>query len=146
MENRRPVHIAHGTIRLSENKKIHDRLICFADEFDILLKTYKPNEFAIESIFTGKNVQSILKLGQIRGVAIMLAARAGCSIFEYPPAAVKMATAGYGRATKEQIRFMIQKILGLKAPPTPFDVSDALAVGVCHIQSTQLQRKLDRMT
>ena len=146
LENKKTVHIHHGVIRLPTQKKMPQRLIYFANEFKKILREFKPNEFAIETIFTGKNIQSILKIGQVRGVALMLAAEDNCKIFEYPPAAIKMAIAGYGRATKEQINFMVQKLLRLKQKPYPLDVSDALAIAICHIQTTQIQRKLGHIS
>ena len=100
-----------------------------------LLARHRPDCVAVENIFYARNVRSALKLGHARGVAMLAAIEAGCDIVEYTPAEVKRAVVGYGRAEKHQVQQMITLILGLERPPKPFDVSDALAVAICHLHS-----------
>ncbi len=134
--------IDYGAIRMNAKSPLPERLITFSDEFERLLNRHELTDMAIESVFTAKNVQSILKLGHIRGVAIMLAARCGLEISEYPPASIKQGIVGYGRATKEQVQYMVQKILRLSEPPKPTDVSDALAIAICHLNNIRLKKRI----
>lgn len=97
-----------------------------------LIIKYKPDVFAIEAPFFGKNVQSMLKLGRAQGVAIAAAMRHGLTVTEYSPKKVKQSVTGNGNADKEQVLKMLQRLLGFKDVPTSHDASDALAVAVCH--------------
>jgi crossover junction endodeoxyribonuclease RuvC len=97
-----------------------------------LIIKYKPNVFAIEAPFFGKNVQSMLKLGRAQGVAIAAAMRHGLDVTEYAPKKVKQSVTGNGNASKEQVLKMLQTMLNFKEDPKYFDASDALAVAVCH--------------
>jgi crossover junction endodeoxyribonuclease RuvC len=97
-----------------------------------LIIKYKPDVFAIEAPFFGKNVQSMLKLGRAQGVAIAAAMRHGLDVTEYSPKKVKQSVTGNGNASKEQVLKMLQRLLNFKEDPKYFDASDALAVAVCH--------------
>ena len=97
-----------------------------------LIIKYKPDVFAIEAPFFGKNVQSMLKLGRAQGVAIAAAIQAGLDVCEYSPKKVKQSITGNGNAAKEQVWKMLQQIMVVKETPSLFDASDALAVAVCH--------------
>jgi crossover junction endodeoxyribonuclease RuvC len=90
---------------------------------------------AVESIFYAANVRSALKLGHARGVAMLAAAQTGLPVVEYTPTEIKRAVVGYGRAEKEQVQLMVQRLLGLSIAPTPHDAADALAVAICHVHS-----------
>jgi len=105
-------------------RKIYDRLAKIIDE-------YQPDVVAIEDIFYGKNVKSLVKLGQARGVAILAASHRDIPLYEYAPLEVKKAVVGYGRAEKAQVQHMVKAILALREPPPP-DASDALAIAICH--------------
>ena len=97
-----------------------------------LIIKYKPDVFAIEAPFFGKNVQSMLKLGRAQGVAIAAAMRHGLDVTEYSPKKVKQSVTGNGNASKEQVLKMLQRLLNFKDNPKYLDASDALAVAVCH--------------
>jgi crossover junction endodeoxyribonuclease RuvC len=97
-----------------------------------LIIRYKPDVFAIEAPFFGKNVQSMLKLGRAQGVAIAAAMRHGLEVTEYSPKKVKQSITGSGSASKEQVLKMLQRLLDFQHEPKFFDASDALAVAVCH--------------
>ena len=101
----------------------------------VLLAECRPDCVAIENLFFSNNARSALKLGHARGVALLAAVEAGCTIVEYTPAEVKRAVVGYGRADKRQVQQMIKLLLGLAQAPTPYDASDALAVAICHVHS-----------
>ncbi len=97
-----------------------------------LIIKYKPDVFAIEAPFFGKNVQSMLKLGRAQGVAIAAAMRHGLDVTEYAPKKIKQSITGNGNASKEQVLKMLQRLLNFTEDPKYFDASDALAVAVCH--------------
>jgi crossover junction endodeoxyribonuclease RuvC len=97
-----------------------------------VIDRYHPDEFAIETAFYGKNAQSAMKLGHARGVSILAAVNNEIPTAEYSPREVKRAVVGNGGATKEQVSYMVQSILKLKAPPRYYDATDALAVAICH--------------
>ncbi len=97
-----------------------------------LIIKYKPDVFAIEAPFFGKNVQSMLKLGRAQGVAIAAAMRHGLDVTEYSPKKIKQSITGNGNANKEQVLKMLQRILQFTDDPKYLDASDALAVAVCH--------------
>lgn len=97
-----------------------------------LIIKYKPDVFAIEAPFFGKNVQSMLKLGRAQGVAIAAAMRHGLEVTEYAPKKIKQSVTGNGNASKEQVLKMLQRLLNFQEDPHYMDASDALAVAVCH--------------
>ena len=100
-----------------------------------LLAAHRPDVVALEDLFYARNARSALILGHVRGVAMLAAAEAGLPAAEYSPAEVKRAVVGYGRADKQQVQQMVALLLGMDAPPSPLDASDALAVAVCHAHS-----------
>lgn len=106
-------------------KRIFDTIIGIIDE-------YHPDEFAVETQFFGKNVQSMLKLGRAQGVAIAAALYRSLPVFEYSPRKIKQSITGKGSASKEQVAAMLQNVFELKETPQDMDASDGLAVAVCH--------------
>ena len=121
-----------NVLKLSGKKDNHERLQLMYQQVVMLIKKYKPDEFAIEAPFFGKNVQSMLKLGRAQGVAIAAAISAGLQVTEYSPKKIKQSITGNGNADKEQVWKMLQHILSLKNKPRHFDATDALAVAICH--------------
>lgn len=101
------------------------------------IKKYKPDELAIETAFFGKNIQSTLKLGQARGVAIIAAVNSNMNVSEYSPREIKKSITGNGAASKEQVKNLVKRILDIKEDPVYIDSSDALAVALCHHYSLQ---------
>jgi crossover junction endodeoxyribonuclease RuvC len=124
--------VACGAIRVPAGSTFPDRLVRVFDALTAMLATHRPACVAVEDVFHGRNARSALKLGQVRGVALLAAARAGLPVAEYAAASVKQAVVGYGRAEKRQVQRMVALLLGMDEPPSPHDVSDALAVAVCH--------------
>jgi crossover junction endodeoxyribonuclease RuvC len=102
-----------------------------------LLEKFEPNDFAIEDTFFSQNVKSALLLGQARGVLLLAAASKGIPTMDYAPRKVKQSVVGNGAADKKQVQYMVQQILEMKEPPKPLDVSDALAIGLCHINQNK---------
>ena len=106
-------------------KKIFERTLQIVEE-------YKPDEFAVEAPFYGKNVQSMLKLGRAQGVAMSAALYRDVPIFEYSPKKIKMAITGNGNSSKEQVASMLKSLLNIKELPKHLDATDGLAAAVCH--------------
>lgn len=128
-------HIDHGTIRTVTAQKLDERLFTIDRALADVFGAHTVSVMAIESCFVSKNIQSALKLGHARGVAMVAARRAGAEVFEYAPTRVKSAVTGSGRAEKNQVAEMIRVIVGLSAAPQA-DAADALAVAVCHALAT----------
>jgi crossover junction endodeoxyribonuclease RuvC len=124
--------IKNGLIKLSAIDTLSGKLVIIYDHLIELIKIYKPNEFAIETAFYGKNVQSAMKIGYARGAAILAAAHCNVPMSEYSPREIKKSVVGKGAASKEQVSFMIKTILSVKEKKMKFDESDALAVALCH--------------
>lgn len=132
VENNRHIVLGYGAIRTTAQQSTSSRLETIYAELRNLILEFRPDCLAVEELFFNKNVASALAVGQARGVAILAGAHAGLPVAEYTPLQVKMAVTGYGRATKEQVAYMIRMLLGLAEAPKPDDVTDALAICVCH--------------
>jgi crossover junction endodeoxyribonuclease RuvC len=131
------VHVAHGVARAPSRGALPERLAAVADGIEQAIREHRPTAMAIEQAFFHKDAQSALMLGHARGVAMLLAARHGLAVGEYPPAMVKRTVVGNGRAEKQQVNGMVRAILGLGALPE-LDASDALAVAICHASASRL--------
>lgn len=110
-----------------------ERLFIISQKLEEVIDRLKPTACAVEDTFYAVNVKSAIKLGHVRGVVLVAAARAGIPVFEYTPLEVKSALVGYGRAEKQQVQEMVRLLLKLKEAPQPLDASDALGVAICHI-------------
>jgi crossover junction endodeoxyribonuclease RuvC len=138
-DGRRHRLVTCGAITAAAGDAFPARLARIHRELVALFAKTRPDCVAVESVFHAVNARSALKLGHARGVALLAAVEAGCTIVEYTPAEVKRAVVGYGRAEKRQVQQMIKLLLGLAQPPTPYDASDALAVAICHLHSGVFQ-------
>lgn len=119
-------------LKISPKNKLPIRLKHIYDTLVKVIRSYKPDEFAIETAFYSKNVQSTLKLGHARGVCILAAVNKQVPTSEYSPKEVKKSVTGLGNASKEQVRYMAMQIFKLKKLPKQLDISDAIAVALCH--------------
>src|ERR1700722_11041641 len=131
----RLIHLAAGTIRLNKKEKTPQRLAQVYAELTGLMTLHQPEIIAIEEVFFSANAKSALKLGQVRGVAMLAAATCGLPVAEYAPLSIKSAVVGYGLAAKEQVQFMVTRLLSLDHAPESPDAADALAIAICHIQT-----------
>lgn len=131
-----------GAISTKQYPSFPEKLKKIYDDLEEVIKSYRPTTAAVEKIFFAKNPQSVIKLGQARGVALLAAINAGLGIAEYTPLEIKQSVTGYGMAGKSQMQSMVAKILSLKENPKPFDSSDALAVAICHIHSASFNNKV----
>ena len=134
------IHLAAGTIRLSKKEKTPQRLAQVYAELTALITLHEPEIVAIEEVFFSANAKSALKLGQVRGVAMLAAATCGLPVAEYDPLSIKSAVVGYGLAAKEQVQFMVTRLLSLDHAPDSADAADALAIAICHIHTAQTQQ------
>ncbi|CAN5532083.1 crossover junction endodeoxyribonuclease RuvC [soil metagenome] len=123
------------TVLLNKTHNINYRLKIIYDEILRKINLFKPELFAIETAFYGKNIQSTLKLGQARGVAIIAALNCGLEIFEYAPREIKRSLTGNGASSKEQVLFMVKRILNINREFEYIDSSDALAAAICHFHN-----------
>lgn len=131
-ENNELKHVVSGILKIPTTKEISPRLEVIYKELNRLIKKFKPDEFALETAFYGKNVQSALKIGYARGVSMLVASHNGISIKEYSPREIKKSVVGNGASKKEQVQYMIKKLLAIRGARMKFDESDALAVAICH--------------
>ena len=133
-----------GAIKLSLREPLAQRLSRIYDELGGLITEHHPDEVAIEGIFYALNVKSALKLGQVRGVAMLAAATCGLAVAEYAPLTIKSSVVGDGLAQKEQVQFMVTRLLALDCAPESADAADALAIAICHIHHAQTAEGLRR--
>jgi len=135
--------IHSGYIRSSGKTPFYDRIHNIFQSMVKLMEDYHPQEMAIEDMFYAKNVQSSLKLGHARGAVLIAAVQCGLRIFEYTPLEIKKSVVGYGRASKEQVRSMVQIILKFKGS-LQLDTSDALATAICHLNWARFESSAGR--
>ena len=126
-------HVDNGVLTLGK-ASLAERLKKLFESLDRIIEEYRPAEVAVEGVFTARNARSALTLGHARGVTLLAAARRQLPLFEYPPATVKKAVSGSGRADKEQVQRAVQMLLDLPEPAQA-DAADALAVAFCHANS-----------
>jgi crossover junction endodeoxyribonuclease RuvC len=134
-------HLGHGTINSSSAEPQAVRLSRIYRGLAKVLLDYRPGGVSLEKLFFAKNVQSALKLGQARGVALLAAAEHGIQVHEYTAVEIKSAVVGFGHATKPQVQMMIASLLRV-AGRVPADASDALAAAICHLQRQSFQARI----
>jgi crossover junction endodeoxyribonuclease RuvC len=127
--------ICVGAIRLKTREPLARRLFQVFSELTGTIAAHKPDLVAIEDVFYAVNAKSALKLGQVRGVAMLAASSCGLEVAEYAPLAIKSAVVGYGRAEKSQVQEMVMRLLRLEKRPEPADAADALAIAICHLHT-----------
>lgn len=135
----KPEVLLSGALNLSKMSDSYLKLRTIFKRTLQIIDKYHPDELAIESQFFGKNVQSMLKLGRAQGVAIAAALEREIPITEYAPKKIKVAVAGSGEASKEQVALMLQKQLKIQQLPSTLDETDALAIALCHFYQSKLQ-------
>jgi len=131
------VWLAAGGICPPKKAALPQRLALIHSELQALLIQWQPQIVAVEEVFYSVNAKSAIKLGHVRGVALLAAATAGIPVAEYAPLTIKSTVTGYGLAAKQQVQFMVARLLHLPAAPEPADAADALAIAICHIHHSQ---------
>src|SRR5579863_7803776 len=124
-----------GAIKLSPRTPLSERLATIFQRLGTIIVEHEPDNVAIEDVFYALNAKSALKLGQVRGVAMLAASTAGLEVAEYAPLTIKCAVVGYGRAEKHQVQHMVTRLLNLAEIPQPPDAADALAIAICHLHT-----------
>lgn len=136
--------LGFGTVRSSTKEPFAKRLLKAYSGVSEVINRYSPDALSIEEAFFGVNVKSALKLGQVRGVILLLGEQRGLKMAEYAPRLIKQTVAGYGNAEKHQVQEMVRILLRLKTVPTPHDAADALAIAICHFHHTGMQERIER--
>ncbi len=134
--------IQTGTIRPQADQELSIRLDAIFSRICALIQEYSPTAAAVEEVFTAKNASSALKLGQARGAVIVACAHQNIPVFSYEPTLIKKSLVGAGRAGKDQVAFMVARMLGCKASPPDWsqDASDALAVAIAHLNQCRISK------
>jgi crossover junction endodeoxyribonuclease RuvC len=130
--------LGHGVWTTPARTRIELRLKTIFDGVAALIEEHGPDAVVLEESFVGADARTALSVGQARGAALVACASAGVECAEYPPATIKQAVCGYGRAEKGQVQRMVRATLSLTEPPKPHHASDALAVAICHALASPL--------
>lgn len=125
-----------GTLRAPSKAPVAERLFEIFNALQTVIEQYQPSVMALETLFFAKDIQAVERIGEARACAMLAASKQGIDVIEYAPTAVKKSVTGNGRAAKEQIQFMVTRLLGLKDSPAA-DAADALAIALCHLHSSR---------
>lgn len=139
-----PSLIDAGVIETWPDQEMPDRLVTLHESVGELIEEFRPAVLAVEKLFFARNVTTAISVGQARGVVLLAAAERGVPVSEYSPSEIKHAVAGYGKADKPQMQEMVRIILNLAHVPQPDDAADALAVAICHAQTTSYEVRAGR--
>lgn len=134
------VHV--GVILTPAGAELADRLVLLEQGIEALIEECSPQVVAIERVFSQHNVRSAMSTAQAAGVALLIAGRRGLQVSMHTPTEVKAAVTGSGRADKDQVNFMVTRLLGLASPPKPADAADALAIAICEVWRGTAKRRL----
>ena len=135
--------MAGGVVTTEPDLPLQERLRVLYSELRALVAEIRPDAVVVERVFFQTNVRTAMATGQAGGVALLVAAEAGCEVAQYSANEVKQAVVGFGGATKDQVQRMVAALLGLVEPPRPPDVADALALAVCHLTAQPLRRAIE---
>ena len=130
-------HVMHGEIKMARGLPLSTCLSMIYDKLLEVINQSSPDAIVVEDVFYGKNIKSLIRQGETRGVVILAGSHRRIPVYEYTPLEVKKAVVGYGRAEKNQIQNMVKAILHLSDLP-PVDAADALAIAICHINSLKV--------
>jgi crossover junction endodeoxyribonuclease RuvC len=136
--------VAFGTVKSDRRQQFSKRLLNIYDAVADIIVEHSPDVLAVEDTFYAVNVGVALKLGQVRGMMLLLAEQRGIEIAEYAPRLVKQTVVGYGNAEKQQVQEMVRILLSMKTVPTPHDAADALALAICHFHHAGVQDQIKR--
>ncbi len=133
--------VDYGVITTDSGLPMSERLTCIYNGLIDIIEKYKPDAYAVEELFFSKNIKTALTVGHARGVAVLAGSKSGVRVYEYTPLQVKQAVVGYGRAGKGQMQQMVKILLNLRCIPKPDDAADALAVAICHGNSSKFSER-----
>jgi crossover junction endodeoxyribonuclease RuvC len=134
--------VGYGTVKSNKRLAFSKRLLNIYDAVADVIAEHSPDVLSVEDTFYAVNVGVALKLGQVRGLMLLLAEQRGIAIAEYAPRLVKQTVVGYGNAEKHQVQEMVRILLAMKTVPTPHDAADALALAICHFHHAGIEEKL----
>jgi crossover junction endodeoxyribonuclease RuvC len=134
--------VEFGAIRAASSLSFPARLLRMCTGIEEIIEKHQPDACALEDAFLASNVKVSMKLGQVRGVVLLVAERSALDIHEYSPRLVKQSVVGYGNAEKHQVQEMVRLLLSLRSVPAPHDAADALAVAICHFHHAQFAKKI----
>lgn len=135
-----------GTVKSSPREAFSKRLLKAYNGVREITHKFQPDVLSIEEAFYSVNVNVAMKLGQVRGVILLLAEQEGLKIAEYAPRVIKQTVVGYGNAQKHQVGEMVRILLKLKTVPAPHDAADALAIAICHFHHAGMQDRIAKST
>ncbi len=141
-DGRRYALVEFGSLKAARGETFSARLLRICNGIEEVIARLSPDTCAIEDTFLKTNVKVTLKLGQVRGVALLAAARASLDIHEYSPRLIKQTVVGYGNAEKYQVQEMVRVLLSLASVPEPHDAADALAVAICHFHHAGIKERI----
>ena len=127
--------LRYGVITTPPGIPLSERLLQISNDMEELIRTFHPDEMAVEELFFNTNITTGIAVAHGRGIILLSGYQAGLQIYEYTPLQVKQAVVGYGRADKKQVMDMVRRILSLQAVPKPDDAADAVAIALCHARS-----------
>lgn len=134
--------LSSGVIKPSRKKLFHHKINEIRSRIEEIIKTFEPEEVAIENPFYAQNIKTAIALGQVRGATLVAVASHDCSLHEYSALEIKKAVTGYGQADKNQVRTMVKTLLDIKDSKLEIDASDALATAFCHLNVRLFQQKI----
>lgn len=132
-QDKRLTVLTYGVIETTPDQSPGNRLQCVYQGVCHLIAQFHPQAVGLEQLFFNKNVRTAMAVSQARGVVVLAVAQLRVPLLEFTPLQVKQAVVGYGRASKEQVIWMTQRLLGMKEAPAPDDAADALAIGICAV-------------
>jgi crossover junction endodeoxyribonuclease RuvC len=134
--------VAYGAIKTPAHTKVEERLSTIKSDLETIIEKYHPDEMAVEEIFFNTNITTGISVSEARGVILCTAYDKGLKISEYTPLQVKQAVVGYGRADKMQVQKMVKTILKVDSLPKLDDITDSMAIAICHAHSAKFAEKL----
>jgi crossover junction endodeoxyribonuclease RuvC len=141
-DSRRYALVGFGSVRAPSTLKFSTRLLRMCNGLEEAIAEHRPDVCVLEDAFLATNVKVSMKLGQVRGVVLLAAERAGLEICEYSPRLIKQTIVGYGNAEKHQVQEMVRLLLKLRTVPSPHDAADALAAAICHFHHAQFKERI----
>lgn len=138
--------VTAGVIRTDPSEPMERRLAELHNDLLSVIAEFAPTVVAVERVFTNRNLKTAVSIGRASGVVLLAAAQSALPVFEYSPSEIKASVAGYGNATKDQIRYIVANRLRLPTAPQPADAADALAIALCHLQGTTVRRRIEAAT
>ena len=138
--------VDYGTVKSSPKDAFSKRLLKIYNDLETIITKFEPDSLSVEEAFYANNVKVALKLGQVRGVVLLLGEKSNLSIAEYAPRLIKQTVVGYGNAEKHQVQEMVKLLLRMKEIPQPHDAADALAIAICHFHHAGMQDRIKLAT